>query len=316
MCGFCTAAGDSGPGCGPGLGTLRAEFTQPLSTPDIAQNIPGDETSDATIAVGETVNETLEVRNDDDWFAITLSENQTIQIDVAGTGGNALFDPIIRIYDQNGSLVRYFDDGEGPSSSHIWTALADGQYFISVRSYAALYSGDYALSVSAAAPPPPSSLVDVVRGNTSLNQSAPIQVYFAETGDTYSFDGTTYSASGFNAYEEAQLMSIFTGLSEFTTLQFQKTTNRAAADLEWGTATLPSSSQGTLLGFFFFPSFGGNGGYGLLNNNFSGWSSAPGGGMDTGGFMYDVSIHELGHGLGLGHTHDTGNGSTVMPGVA
>jgi len=38
--------------------------------------------------------------------------------------------------------------------------------------------------------------------------------------------------------------------------------------------------------------------------------------MQVGGFMYGVVVHEIGHGLGLAHPHDTGGGSQVMEGVS
>ncbi|MEM8548558.1 MAG: M10 family metallopeptidase C-terminal domain-containing protein, partial [Pseudomonadota bacterium] len=108
-------------------------------------------------------------------------------------------------------------------------------------------------------------------------------------------------------------------MEEFIDVDFQITTNRNAADLEWATDTLSSGAGGTLLGFFFFPSSNGNGGFGVLNNNsssFPNWNTSPGGTLDTGGFMYGVAVHELGHGLGLAHPHDAGAGTDVMQGVS
>jgi hypothetical protein len=38
--------------------------------------------------------------------------------------------------------------------------------------------------------------------------------------------------------------------------------------------------------------------------------------IKEGGFMYEVFIHEWGHGFGLAHPHDVGFGSTIMPAIA
>ena len=38
--------------------------------------------------------------------------------------------------------------------------------------------------------------------------------------------------------------------------------------------------------------------------------------IKEGGLMYEVFIHEWGHGFGLAHPHDTGFGSTIMPAIA
>jgi hypothetical protein len=37
--------------------------------------------------------------------------------------------------------------------------------------------------------------------------------------------------------------------------------------------------------------------------------------VDEGTFMYNIMIHEWGHGFGIAHPHDNGAGSTIMPGV-
>lgn len=117
-------------------------------------------------------------------------------------------------------------------------------------------------------------------------------------------------------YEIDQFFEIFEGIEEFADIDFEITTIQAEADLELATAELPSDPSGTLLGFFNFPTSSGEGRFGILNNEFDGYSDAAGGSLDTGGFMYGVAIHEFGHGLGLAHPHDTGNGSDIMDGVS
>ena len=64
------------------------------------------------------------------------------------------------------------------------------------------------------------------------------------------------------------------------------------------------------LGQFIPPdtSFGSIVGQGLFNSDSPGWHSA---GLQPGGFFYSIFIHELGHGLGLAHPHDTGGSSST-----
>lgn len=49
-------------------------------------------------------------------------------------------------------------------------------------------------------------------------------------------------------------------------------------------------------------------GYGWDHNNWNG-------GLHKGGLGYLTIVHEIGHGLGLAHPHDTGGGSPIWPGV-
>ncbi|MEL7468831.1 MAG: M10 family metallopeptidase C-terminal domain-containing protein [Pseudomonadota bacterium] len=310
-------------------GTLGAEIGATAAEPGVSAFVIPDNTStSATITIGGTQDETLEFVGDKDWFRIDLTAGDAIQIDLfgldhsAGNGFGELLDPYVRIRDSSGNFLAENDDivlGIQRDSRLVFQATTTDSYFIEVDSYLSNFTGDYRLQVSATTPPPPASPVDSVETAFTLNTNDPVLVYFAQAGDTYNYDGTTYTATGINAYEQDQLWSIFEGVEEFADIDFEITTNRNAADLEWATDTLPSVSGGTLLGFFFFPSSNGNGGYGILNNNSSGfpsWNSSPGGTLDTGGFMYGVAVHELGHGLGLAHPHDGGGGSDVMQGVS
>lgn len=321
MCGFCTAAELEKQCDDDGLGTVQANWDE------IANTIPGDTSTLETITVGGFREETLEVAGDEDWFRITLEAGDAIQIDLvgvdhdAGNGLGDLEDPLLRLYDGNGNFLGQNDDRSFFSTDSRLTFTADvsGDYYIAADSYNGLYAGDYRIDVIEVVPEPPVLPLEAIEGATSLNDEDPILVYFAEAGDSYTYAGDEYIATGTNAYEQDQLWSIFTGVEEFTALDFEITTNQNAADLEWATATLPSTSGGTLLGFFNFPDGAGDGGFGVLNDNdsaFPNWNDTPGGTLDVGGFMYGVAIHELGHGLGMGHPHDTGNGTDVMEGVA
>lgn len=318
MCGFCAAAFLK-ENCGEdGYGTAQADLS------DIANTIPGDQTTTEVITVGATRQETLETVGDKDWFQLSLNAGDAVQIDLSGLDHDAtndlgkLRDPLVRIYDGQGNLLGENDDiGLRNRDSRLtFTASESDTFYIEVDSYNSNGAGDYQLAVQAVVPPPPATPLDAIYGNKTLDDTDTILVYFAEAGDSYRFLRDTYVATGMTQYEQDQYFSVFEGVEQFADIDFEITTDRELADLEVATSTLPTSPSGTLLGFFNFPTSSGDGRFGVINDDFAGYSDQAGGSLDTGGFMYGVAIHEFGHGLGLGHPHDTGNGTNVMQGVS
>ena len=121
-------------------------------------------------------------------------------------------------------------------------------------------------------------------------------------------------SAGFGAYEKAQFKEAFKLFASFTDLRFRQVGDASVADLS---LTSFKDDQNSL-GAMGPPGYGLSAGYGAFNYRGIGWDyQEPGsGGLEQGGFGFITIIHELGHGLGLAHPHDSGGGSSVFPGVS
>lgn len=134
-----------------------------------------------------------------------------------------------------------------------------------------------------------------------------IRVYFAKNGE--SFDGNT--SQGWNAYEKQQAMLAFQQYENIINVDVVETATAGDADLKLVTSNLNNG----VLGFFGPPGTGAGAGVGVFSRKGQGWNEGGNGGLEQGGYGFVTMIHEFGHAFGLAHPHDTGGGSTVMPGV-
>jgi Ca2+-binding RTX toxin-like protein len=129
--------------------------TDPECTLEHAENnsvsnaIPGDNTTTERINVGDQVNSVIDYADDTDWFAITLTEGQTVDISQMGAGGGTLVDPWVQLFDENSQLLATNDDIiSGVRDSLItFTANTTGTYFISAEAWST-ETGSYTLTVT------------------------------------------------------------------------------------------------------------------------------------------------------------------------
>jgi subtilisin family serine protease/subtilisin-like proprotein convertase family protein len=111
-------------------------------------DIAGDSSTTASMAVGGTFSNQLEVAGDHDWIAITLQAGQTYVITLDGSGAVPLSDPYLRLYDGSSLLVGYNDDGgPGLNSALTFQAQTTGTYYIDAGAFDEAYSGEYTISV-------------------------------------------------------------------------------------------------------------------------------------------------------------------------
>lgn len=146
-----------------------------------------------------------------------------------------------------------------------------------------------------------------------------IKVYFAQAGET--FDGET--SLGWTAYEQQQAMLAFEQYEKVLPVNYTVTTNAAEADFKLVVKnTTPGDTEGVL--GYFNPPGETNAGVGVFWRDGFGWDEdGPGvdttnrenGGLEQGGYAFYTLVHEFGHGMGLAHPHDTGGGSSILPGV-
>ena len=152
--------------------------TYTLSVAEVTDDYAGNTNTAGTVAVGGEATGEIEFEGDHDWFAVTLEEGKTYQIDLNGsmTDDGTLADPYFRgVYDANGILLvdtRNNDGGEGRNSRVFFTATEDATYYLATGAYGG-NQGTYTLSVA--------EVTDDYAGNT--NTAGTVAVGGEATGE-------------------------------------------------------------------------------------------------------------------------------------
>ena len=98
-------------------------------------DIPGNSSTTASITVGGSVSNTLELLGDHDWFRISLTAGQSITVFVDGI---TLEDPYLYIRNSAGVVIAENDDinsGLVRDSRLVFTPPSTGTYYIDIGAW-------------------------------------------------------------------------------------------------------------------------------------------------------------------------------------
>lgn len=170
--------------------------------------------SAGTVSVGVAALGAIEVADDQDWFAVTLTSGVTYRVNLEGssTGAGTLVDPqLTGLFDASGVLISGTSDddsGEGRNSFLLYTAERTGVHYIAATAYGN-QTGSYKLSVDAdnetpagddyASAPAGSGQLTLGVAKTGVLETAGDEDWFAMTlqaGQRYSFDLEGQPTSG------------------------------------------------------------------------------------------------------------------------
>ena len=293
-------------------------------------DVPGSVDTSATLSVGDTFGGALETGLDWDWFAVDVVAGQTYIITMSpGT----LNDPYLWFADASGNLVEFADNGYGgEAETYVWTADFTGSGFIIADSYYnnvatsdpsyGSDTGTYQLSFDIYDPGEVGAVGVSIDGTPTDGASPWVDSlvtnagWASPTGDTtttitYTFasgaggpvSGLTWDASSRSAFEAA-----ITQYEAIANIDFVYVADPNDANISWWLGSGADFYQG-VLGWHYLPALGVTKRSGAFNTDAIGWTSD---GLVQGGYGYVTIIHEMGHGLGLVHPHDS---DVPFPGV-
>ncbi len=283
-----------------------------------AADAPNGTSTPYVLEAGDTFEGTLGFAGDWDWIAVEVTAGTTYTVTM--TPGT-MEDPYLVIYDTDGNFVTNVDFGyDGDAETYTLTAIETGTAYIAAGSYYNTYTsgitdtGTYTLAFTEVVLEDESPL-DAI----TWNYTAPsvINVYFVPGG--LNFDDPylpVQVTSGWTAFEQQQAELAFELFESVANVTFNVVTDPTQADFFMVESTHPDSDLGywgvgggsvTLNGASYALD-----GWGVFYGSGTGWTTT---GLEQGGFGFITLIHEIGHGMGLAHPHDTGGGSTIMPGV-
>ena len=155
-----------------------------------------------------------------------------------------------------------------------------------------------------------SGISGVIDSGTQLSvPDNDITVYFAQTGENWSEQGTTYTASGWTAEQTAAAMDALGQISNSVDLTFTQVDSAASATFFLGTRAITGVDA---TGYFYLPESP-DSGTGAFDHTEPTWTGDDA--FVPGAFTYSLFLHEFSHGLGLEHPHSDFMNTEGIPGV-
>jgi hypothetical protein len=243
----------------------------------------------ATITVGGSTTNSLEVSGDHDWFKISLSSGQAITV---ALNGITLEDPYLQIRDSSGTVIYSNDDintGVNLNSLLSFQANYTGIYYIDVGSYESAQipggTGDYQLNVTTWTPPP-------LWNNDQIAQQL-VTGYWGDGMHRFVLDQTrtiTVNITGLDFNGQNLATTALQQWSSITGITFVQTSGAAQITFTDDDPDGGAFTESTYSGADITTSH---------VNIDAGWLTTYG--SNVGSYSYQAYLHEIGHAIGLGH---------------
>ncbi|MEL6475235.1 MAG: matrixin family metalloprotease, partial [Pseudomonadota bacterium] len=241
-----------------------------------------------------------------DFYRLDLKEGETVTIDLAGLGLDALEDTVLALFCADGTLLGVNDDiarGSELGSRLTFTATGDGPVYLRVSGFSAdnmAAQGSYQLEVSQESAASGAASLDTLAEflaygywSTPFHWNLGDSGYYAKDGTlTFTLDGYANDADGISAARQDLVREAFKIYEEILGIDFVETSDQNA-DFRFG------DNQGGAYAQTAYANINGQGvaAWSNININASWYGSSSA--LDK--YTFQTALHEIGHALGLGH---------------
>lgn len=270
-------------------------------------DVPGGSGTTSSLTVGGRINGVIEVRNDHDWYRVTLEAGKTYTFSTAAaTTGGASADTTLTLRNASGGQLATNDDFGGTLFSSItFTAATAGTYYIDVGAYSRS-TGNYSVALTSSGGGTGTPGTDpgtglpiftndqIARQLTHDYWGGSSRAFNVDPGGTLTVNVTALTAAGQNLARNA--LALWTDVTGINFTEVTSGGNLRFDDNQSGAFASSSVSGGIIS-------------YSNINVSTQ-WLTSYGTGLNT--YSFQTYIHEIGHAIGLGHGSNY-NGSAAYP---